>query len=146
MDTIKRDRLFKQQPSVLAAAVRNVSSVELTRLCATLASRLGTSTSVGSTLVSELNSRRQPVNAANAESDSFNLLDCFRAARVMPHSRVYVNWNSFEEVDSIDVNVLATYFSYFWYPKADYIDIFDEDADWVLSIDNDGYPWLVRLP
>jgi len=62
----------------------------------------------------------------------------------MPLPELFVNWGRFEEVDAFQTVDVARYFSDFWFPVTDDIDLFDASVNWVVSIRHDGVVSFIR--
>ena len=60
-----------------------------------------------------------------------------------PH-RVFVNWDRFDHIDSMDLDDLSRYFDDVWYPSVDDIEIFDDSYRWFLSVAHDGRISLIQ--
>jgi hypothetical protein len=146
MNVTKLHRLISVDPSIAHDDVRQLSPAEVGKLRAKLEAEVGLDSPQDVLALSfALQGRRKPVEGFNAESEDFNLADCLLQAGLVRPQRVCLNWMHFIEVDSVSFDVLAKHFDDFWYPKADDIDLFDESCKWVLSIDCDGFPWVVTF-
>ena len=143
METTKLSRLVEKHPSA-ATSLRTLSGEDATNLKTRLSDRLKLDASLdGLRFMQALRSRRKSVVCSNAESANFNLVECLKSAGLVAEPRVYINWDRLQTIDSIDLKIVAQHLDDFWYPKADDIDIFDDTCSWVLSIDYDGFAWVV---
>ena len=144
MDSFKKEH-FEQRYRTPFPYVRPLALDELNRVTQLIKSRLRLPDSTSSaTLVKEIDKIQRPVPSVNADEKSFDLL------QVIPERRrrsdvVYVDWYRFDDIDEVETSTLASFFSDFWYPSADDIDIFDRDLTWILSVRHDGAIKLVEL-
>ena len=143
MEATKLSRLVEKHPSA-AISLRTLSADDATELKTRLSDRLKLDASLDvPRFMKALRSRRRSVVSSNAESVNFNLVECLKFAGLVAEPRVYINWDRFQTIDSIALDILAQHLDDFWYPKADDIDIFDETCSWIVSIDYDGFVWVV---
>lgn len=59
---------------------------------------------------------------------------------------VLLNWGRWDDVDTMRLGDVVKHFSNLWYPKADDVDILDEDLKWLVSVDHDGWLYSTTLP
>jgi hypothetical protein len=67
-----------------------------------------------------------------------------RKLGVTSPKKVYLNWYRFDDIDQIDLADLDRYFFDIWYPDSDDLDVFDDSADWIVSIAHHGNVRLFR--
>jgi hypothetical protein len=58
---------------------------------------------------------------------------------------VLLNWGHWEEMDRMNCGVVVEHFDFLWYPKADDLDILDEELRWIVSVDHDGWIYSADL-
>jgi hypothetical protein len=127
--------------------VRSLSDAECSALRSTIAQRLGLKSGTdGLTLVKSVVRSAKPVEGVNAKSSDFRLDRVVWAHRVQLRPTVYLNWYRFDRIDEIDSADLTHYFSDFWYPDSDDIEILDESCDWILVVSHSGDLSVLQPP
>ncbi|MEX0599721.1 MAG: hypothetical protein WD205_03690, partial [Rhodothermales bacterium] len=74
----------------------------------------------------------------DANAVDLRISDILKECGIHPATKVYVNWDRFEEVDRMALDDLDDFFHYIWYPSSDDIDVFDDDLEWILSVTHGG--------
>ncbi|MHA6698046.1 hypothetical protein [Chryseobacterium sp. A321] len=82
---------------------------------------------------------------ANAEDDNFDFLSLLNNLNIKKEEYLFINWNSFENIDKFSLNDFYNYFEDIWFPASDDIDIFNENLDWIISIRHDGVIYYTQL-
>jgi hypothetical protein len=141
MDTFKLE-LFQREHHRAFPTYRSLPKEEAEQLRAALAEKLGLD---ASTLETALVAK-QAVDRVSALEKRFDLLDTLARLRIRPQPDLFINWHQFERVDSLKALDLDRYFDDIWFPAADDIDLFDKQADWVVSIRHDGAVFFLRAP
>jgi hypothetical protein len=139
MDSFKV-ALFQQERRRTFPPYRSLPKAEAEHLRATLAEKLGLDTA---TFETEL-AAKQVFDLVSAVEERFDLLATLARLRIRPAPDLFINWHQFEQVDSLKALDLDRYFEDIWFPIADDIDLFDQQADWVVSIRHDGAVSFVR--
>lgn len=99
----------------------------------------------GVPLCKSLLNSAQPVEGVCAEDDNFSLASVFESLGLTPKNLVYINWDTWETIDRMSSADLVEFFDDIWYPGPDDIDIFDNTAAWMLTVDHHGYLHLIRF-
>lgn len=145
MDPWRLQRLIETQ-AIDPAEVRELPASEVQALRSRLCDRLGLKpSSDGLALMKELQRRSRAIDQCNAQAEGFDLLACFARVGVMPGERAYVNWDRFDRVDEVRFDLLRRCFDDFYYPAADDLDILDSHFAWIVTIDHEGYLWVLDL-
>lgn len=89
-------------------------------------------------LVKKIDLLESVVDGISIIDDNFSLQKIFNALKIKSNNDVYINWYRYDDIDSMKLSDLDTYFFDVWYPGSDDIDIFDETCSWVFSVRHDG--------
>jgi hypothetical protein len=117
----------------------HLTDEECKRLRERLATKLGrVDASPVVALSKALREAQRQCGPLDAKRADFNLQLAFALCGIEPGPYVYINWAHFNNVDRMATSHVIQHFDDLWWPQADWIDIFDENVDWVMSIDYDG--------
>jgi hypothetical protein len=139
MDSFKL-ALFQQEHQRAFPPYRPLPKAEAQHLRATLAENLGLDASSFETALAA----KQVFDHVSAVEERFDLLATLARLRIRPSPDLFINWHQFERVDSLRARDLDHYFDDIWFPAVDDIDLFDQQADWVVSIRHDRAVSFVR--
>jgi len=90
-------------------------------------------------LLDELHKSKVLCKNINSNVKSFTLKTTLKDLGLSAKSIVYINWDRFENIDAIKLDLLSKHFTDIWYPEVDDIEIFDDTCDWFVFIDHAGY-------
>jgi hypothetical protein len=141
MDSFKL-ALFQQERRRAFPPYRSLPKEEAEHLRATLAEKLELDASTFETALAA----KQVFDQVSAVEERFDLLSTLARLRIRPAPDLFINWHQFERVDSLKALDLDRYFEDIWFPAADDIDLFDQQAEWIVSIRHDGAVSFVRAP
>ena len=144
MEKFKIEHFIKDNPGVGFPHYRELPSSQCHEIVDTIAEKYNIKANDSLELVNVLAARRTVIEAVNAEDISFDLCYVFKQVQVAPLDMIFINWYRYDRIDTMLFSDLVKYFNDIWYPSADDIDIFDSPLDWILSIDHEGYVWLLR--
>ena len=85
---------------------------------------------------------RQVLLSANICDEDFAFSKLLNDAGLTPLPFIYVNWAKFDMIDRFETAFIMRYLPDILYPGGDYVDLFNNDANWIVSID---YECRVRL-
>ena len=146
MDAFKRENFEKLHAGTPFPSVQSLSERECERTREQIAVRLGGSpTDTGSQVVRQIAEESEPVVGVDAQAGDFDLLQLVDGLQLDHSQHALLNWGQFEEVDRVDLRELARFFSDFWYPGSDDLDIIDHSYRWVLSVRHDGVVSVLRF-
>lgn len=115
--------------------VEHLSQSQCQRFQSALALKLlGADDADGASLVVALRDRQVMTRMALTDR-GFSLRRVFKELGIRPAAFVLVNWAQFNLIDRFENRFIADDFQDFVYPGGDYVDVFDEELSWVVSID-----------
>jgi len=79
-----------------------------------------------------------PIKEIDFKVDNSHIVNLFVELGITAPEELLINWDKFEDIDSISFDVFNKYFSDIWYPIVDDIEIFDKELKWIISIRHDG--------
>lgn len=138
---IKRINFVREHVGEEFPKYKSLTATETTAIREKLAELLAIQPAEGSAdLNRSINSHQLPVRgpASDAESLSFDLLEIFGRLGIRPMPKLYINWNSFSDIDQLATADVARYFLDLWYPGPDEINIWDDSYAWIVSVDANG--------
>jgi len=137
MEEFKRVH-FRAAHGMPFPAVRTLSPAEASEVARRLRTLLNLRPdSGGLQLVCALDEMEETIADVNAEDSDF-ALDTILGKSAVREAKVMINWYRFDEIDEVEFDVLVAFFSDFWYPGADDIDVFDASLSWIISVRHDG--------
>jgi len=80
----------------------------------------------------------------NASTAGFNLREVFEKYQILVPEEIYINWYRFDKIDRFKFADLNNNFGFIWYPGVDDIDMFSEELNWIISIDDSGFIYLFK--
>lgn len=95
-------------------------------------------------LVKYIRGNSKLIQGVNANSENFNFQKLLTDLNIDIPKDVFVNWFRFDKIDKFHFKDLNTCFEYIWYPGPDDIEIFTEQIDWIISIDESGLIFLYK--
>jgi hypothetical protein len=132
---------FVRETGAELPAVQHLTESECEQIRRRIAARLGLPSSDGSQL-SEALRLRQVLLSANICDEGFRFSEVLSEAKISPLPFVYVNWANFNMIDRFETRFIMRYLQDILYPGGDYVEIFDDDVNWIASVD---YECHIRL-
>jgi hypothetical protein len=139
MEEHKRRNFEKAHPGVPFPSIQAATPEEVRYIRRRFVGCLGLKdTYTGLDLARTVAALSSPIVGINAADDHFDLMQVLGRLGLQPESHVFLNWYRFDRIDKLRTKDLTTYFSDFWYPSSDDIEIFDNSWSWIVSIFHDG--------
>jgi hypothetical protein len=132
---------FLRETGADRPAVDHLTEAECERLRRRIAARLRLPRCDGFHLVEVLR-LRQVLLSANICDEDFSFSTLVNDVGLRPLPFIYVNWAKFNIIDRFESAFIMRYLPDLLYPGGDYVDLFDDNANWIASID---YECHVRL-
>jgi hypothetical protein len=146
MDQHKIENFLKANSGLAFPEYMHLDESQATALRNLIAKSVDSSDLDGLSIVKKLYAAGTEANGIQADDTAFSIERLIRELRVECSENVYLNWYRFDDIDQISLTDLDQYFSDLWYPGSDDLDIFDDSADWVVSITHYGKVMLFERP
>ena len=93
-----------------------------------------------------VNQKSTVVVGVDATRDDFDLESVLKRLKFEASDTVFLNWYRFDRIDELRTDDACRIFSDLFYPSSDDLDIFDLSANWLLSIEHNGFVSALRFP
>ena len=70
--------------------------------------------------------------------ENFKLIETLKNLKIQSSDKIFINWYRYDNIDSMTLDDLDTYFYDIWFAGPDDIDIFDRNLNWIVSIQHEG--------
>lgn len=140
MESFKIELFEKENPSRKFPSFSSLDAEGTARVRQCFSQKLNVDEGIdGKALFALLSEQVEAVKGFNANTDSFNIEEVFRHLDIVPNEIISINWQHYDDIDTMSYKDLSTYFEYIWFPGPDDIDVFDDTCGWILSINHEGY-------
>ena len=144
MDEHKIENFVKAHPGIAFPTFLHLDSNRAHAIRDTIAKSVNSPEFDGLSLVKKLRAISTETSSPQADESTFSVRSLLRWLGIKIPQKVYLNWYRFDDIDQIDLADLDRYFSDIWYPGSDDLDVFDESAEWIVSIAHHGKVRLFR--
>lgn len=144
MDQHKIENFLEAHPGLAFPVCMHLDESQAGVIRNAIAKSVDSSDLDGLSIVKRLYELNVEVGGFKVDDAAFSIETLLRDLGVMCAENVYLNWYRFDDIDLISLADLDQYFSDLWYPNSDDLDVFDDSADWVLSITHYGSVMLFK--
>ena len=146
MDQHKIENFLKANPGLAFPACQHLSESQAGMIRNSIAKSVGSPELDGLSIVKRLYEISVEAGDLQVNDAAFSIGNLIHDLGVKFPESVYLNWYRFNDIDQISLADLDQYFSELWYPGSDDLDIFDDSADWVVSITHYSRVMLFKRP
>lgn len=146
MDQHKIENFLKANPGLAFPACQHLNESQAGAIRNSIAKSVDSPELDGLSIVKRLYEISVEAGGLQVDDAAFSIGNLIHDLGVKFPENVYLNWYRFDDIDQISLTDLDRYFSELWYPGSDDLDIFDDSADWVVSITHYGRVLSFKRP
>lgn len=148
MESFKIEHFKRDHPDLGFPCYRKLSKLEVNDLCQEILRSHGLPIDTSAwQLPTQIRKRSMIVretSVLDCRLDLINLLEHRLGLSVSRRDQFYVNWDNFDNVDLFPNCEFFQWLHYIWYPSSDDIEIIPQSKAWILSIDHDGFLYIMQ--